>query len=68
MTRAQKSIDYAFCPHHRHDGTGARGGMTGLIAVDSKTVAFRPHTKRVGKVTVPCPGSGQIHPREGLDG
>lgn len=66
--RNQESIDWAFCPRHRHDGLGAKGGMTGLVAIDNKTVAFRAHTKKVGKVTVPCPGSGQIHIREGLQG
>jgi hypothetical protein len=66
--RTQKSIDYAECPHHKHDGSGPRAGMTGLIAIDNKTVAFRPHSKKVGKVTIPCPGSGVIYERKGLDG
>lgn len=68
-SRAQKSIDWAHCPHHRHDGAGAKGGMTGLIALDNKTLAFRDHSKKVGKVTVPCPGSGLIYtPPKGLNG
>lgn len=66
--RAQKSVDWAHCPHHRHDGVGAKGGMTGLVALDNKTLVFRDHSKKVGKVAVPCPGSGQIHVREGLEG
>lgn len=67
--RAQKSIDWAHCPHHRHDGVGAKGGMTGLVALDNKTLAYRDHTKKVGKVTVPCPGSGLVYtPPKGLNG
>lgn len=68
MRRAQKSIDWAVCPHHKSDGLGTKGGMTGLIALDNKTVAFRHHTKKVGRVTVTCPGSGQVYVREGLQG
>lgn len=67
-TRTQSSIDYAFCPKHTSDGTGRHGGMTGLIAVDRHTVAFREHTKRVGNVTMRCPGSGEIYDRKGFDG
>lgn len=67
--RAQKSIDWAHCPHHRHDSVGAKGGMTGLIALDSKTLVFRDHTKKVGKVNVPCPGAGLVYtPPQGLNG
>jgi hypothetical protein len=59
-TTTQKSIDFAKCPHHVSDGTGRNEGLTGLVARDRDTLVFRDHTKRVGKTTVPCPGSGLV--------
>ena len=56
VTRTQKSIKWAFCPHHVPGGKK----LTGLITLDQHTLVFRDHTKTVGKHTIPCPGSGQI--------
>jgi len=57
MTSTQTSIKWALCPRHNPDPLRR---LTGLIAIDNKTLAFRDHTKKVGKVTIPCPGSGEI--------
>jgi len=53
-TTAQKSIKWAVCPSHVSNGKK----LTGLIAIDRDTLVFRDHTKKVGKHTMPCPGSG----------
>lgn len=55
-TVAQKSIKWAVCPHH----VQGRKKLTGLIAINQDVLVFRDHTKKVGKHTVPCPGSGQL--------
>ncbi len=60
----QKSIAWATCPHHVSYDVGSKEGKTGLIALDSRTLAFRPHFKKVGKITVPCPGSGLVYEGE----
>lgn len=53
--RTEKSVGQALCPWHTDMGddktTGLIRGSTGLI--------FREHTKRIGRSTVRCPGSGR---------
>lgn len=50
-----KSIAYATCPEH----VGER--KTGLITgPELGTVIFRDHTRKVGKVSMHCAGSGRV--------
>lgn len=53
--RVEKSVAQASCPWHTDRGddqsTGLIRGSAGLV--------FREHTKRIGKSTVRCPGSGR---------
>ncbi|VXB82660.1 hypothetical protein [Aeromicrobium sp. 9AM] len=54
--RPLKSVAWARCPNHV---PGGKNQLTGLVH-DNGQLVFRDHTKRVGKQTVPCPGSGQV--------
>jgi len=65
--KSPKSIRFAKCPHHVSDGTGRNGGLTGLIALNRDQLVFREHTKRIGSVSVQCPGSGQPAPTSTTD-
>jgi hypothetical protein len=51
----QKSVGQAACPWHTDRGDDQ---TTGLIRASAGLV-FREHTKRIGKNTVRCPGSGR---------
>lgn len=57
-SRTQKSIQWAKCPHHTPSG---KNQLTGLIAIDNKTLVFRDHTKKIGRHTIQCPGSGTVY-------
>jgi len=54
--RTDKSIAQATCPWHVSRGTDQ---TTGLVRASDGSLIFREHTKRIGKSTVRCPGSGQ---------
>ena len=43
-----RSVAYAPCPEH------PIGSMVGLVLTGVDTYAFRDHSRRIGKVTVPC--------------
>jgi len=67
VVKSPKSIAFARCPHHVADGTGRNGGLTGLIALNRDQLVFRDHNKRIGSVTILCPGSGQPAPNKPTD-
>jgi hypothetical protein len=54
--RVVKSYAQAICPWHTDRGDDQ---TTGLIRAGNGGLVFREHTKRIGKTTVRCPGSGQ---------
>lgn len=51
--QTETSVEFGTCPSH----VPSPGKMTGLV-YSGNVLVFREHTKRVGKVTVRCPGSG----------
>lgn len=52
--RTQRSIAWAPCPE-------CKSKLIGLLAVTADTFQFRPHNRKVGRVTIPCSGSGQMY-------
>lgn len=64
MNRSPKSVRFAKCPFHTADATSRNGGLTGLVLASRGVLIFRDHTKKVGRVTMPCPGSGKPAPEE----
>src|SRR5690349_17658830 len=51
-----RSLAFAPCPECHAPGNR----LTGLIAKAQDVLMFRDHTRRVGRVSLPCSGSGVV--------
>jgi hypothetical protein len=56
--KTAKTAGYAVCPSHRFERTARNDGKTSLVRDADGELVFREHTKRVGSMTLRCPGSG----------
>lgn len=66
MTAVTKTTRWGRCPKHAQDGKK----LTPLVLDGEGAWVFKYHFKRIGRVNVPCPGSGLEYegtPREHHD-
>lgn len=66
VRKEPRSERWAKCPHHEPDKRAKRQ-LTGLYQVGPDEWVFREHTKRIGKLTLTCPGSGSKYEPQGPD-